>query len=55
MALAYQPYVRAQVGAIFESFGQFSTELQETLNPVSRYCLGISASALPTAPKWNIL
>lgn len=55
LAFAYQPYVRAQVGAIFESLGQLRTDLLETLNPISRYHLGISPAALWTAPNWNIV
>lgn len=55
LSFAYQPHVRALVGAIFESIGLFSSELKETLNPVSRYKLGISSSVLSTAPNWNIV
>lgn len=55
LAFAYQPYVRAQVGAIFESLGLPAEELQKTLNPVSRYKLCINAESLPTIKNWNII
>lgn len=52
---AYKPYVRAQLGAIFEFLNIPIGDLMETLNPVSRYKLGISASVLPTVKNWNII
>ncbi len=52
---AYKPYVRAQLGAIFEYLGYPFEGLQEALNPTSRYNLNISPEALPTTPNWNIV
>lgn len=52
---AYKPYVKAQLGAIMEYLGNHCGELLQTLNPVSRYKIGINPSVLPTAPKWNIV
>lgn len=52
---SYKPYVRAQLGAIFENLGLPTTSLQEGLNPVTYYKIGINPSALPTVSKWNIL
>ncbi len=52
---AYKPYVKAQLGAIFENSGFPIYDLLEELNPVSRYKLGISSSVLPTTIKWNIV
>ena len=52
---AYKPYVKAQLGAIMEYLGNPCGELLQTLNPVSRYKIGITPSVLPTAPKWNIV
>ncbi len=55
LSKAYQPYVRAQVGAIYDFLEVPTSDLQNTINPGSRYRLGITSSALPTARNWNIL
>ncbi len=56
LGLAYQPYVRALLGAMMEKTeGKVRAELEETLNPVSRYNVGISSTALSTATNWNIV
>ena len=52
---AYKPYVRAQLGAILEYLDFPVEDLLETLNPVSRYKLGISSTILPTTKNWNIV
>lgn len=52
---AYKPYVRAQVGAIYDFLNFPAGDLPETLNPVSRYKLGISPTVLPTIKNWNII
>lgn len=52
---AYKPYVRAQLGAIFEYLDFPVEDLLETLNPVTRYKLGISPTVLPTIKNWNIV
>ncbi len=51
---AYKPYVRAQLGAIYEYLGYPFGDLQEGLNPTTRYPLGISLTILPTTKNWNI-
>ncbi len=55
LALKYRPYVRALTGAILEYLGCPFFDLQESLNPLSRYHLDISESILPTSTKWNIV
>lgn len=55
LAMKYRPYVRALTGAILEHLGCPFFDLQESLNPLSRYHLDISASVLPTSTKWNIV
>ncbi|MCD8203227.1 MAG: DUF6088 family protein [Prevotella sp.] len=52
---AYKPYVRAQLGAIFDYLGFPTYDYIETLNPLSRYKLGISSTVLPTTKNWNIV
>ncbi len=52
---AYKPYVRAQLGAVYECLGYPFEDLLEALNPTSRYKLGISIDALPTTTNWNII
>ena len=52
---AYKPYVRAQLGAILEYLDFPVEDKLETLNPVSRYKLGISSTILPTTKNWNIV
>ncbi|MCD7710444.1 MAG: DUF6088 family protein [Porphyromonadaceae bacterium] len=52
---AYKPYVKAQLGAIFEYLGYPFYDLQEMLNPVSHYRLGITSAVLPTSSHWNII
>ncbi len=54
LSMAYRPYVRAQLGAMFESAGLQTGGLRESLNPATRYNLGISPSCLPAARDWNI-
>ncbi len=55
LALNYQPFVRAQTGAILELLGEDFNKLQESLNPISRYNLGIKESTLSTVKNWNIV
>lgn len=55
LAMKYRPYVRALTGAILEYLCCPFFDLQESLNPLSRYHLDISASVLPTSTKWNIV
>jgi predicted transcriptional regulator of viral defense system len=56
LATQYNPATKALVGAIIEYY--FTdidvTELWKSLNPLTKYKIGISVSILPTIPKWNI-
>lgn len=53
-ALNYSPAVRALTGALLERIGCDSARIKETLNPFTKYSLGISASTLPNKSNWNI-
>ncbi len=55
-ALAYPPRVRAFLGALLENLNKKRNldVLEESLNPLSEYKLGISKDILPTVEKWNI-
>ena len=55
LAKAYQPYVRALLGAIMECVEGSCDELLITLNPVTVFKIGITSSALSTAKNWNIV
>ena len=55
LSLAYTPYVRALLGAIYEDLG-FDTEIiSKTLNGVTSYKLPISDKALSNKRNWNIV
>ena len=56
ITLSYPPRVRAFLGALLEYVGKKTTlnPLDESLNPLSEYKLGITKEILPTAEKWNI-
>ncbi len=56
IALAYPPRVRAFLGALLESIdSDINTKnLDDSLNPLSEYRLGITKEILPTIKKWNI-
>ena len=56
IALSYPPRVRAFLGALLEYSGKKINlnDLEESLNPLSEYKLGISKDILPTIEKWNI-
>ena len=55
-ALKYPPRTRAFLGALLESITQDTdlTPLEQSLNPLTNYVLGIPSELLPTAQKWNI-
>lgn len=55
LALEYTPYVRAVLGAIFESLGKEVPLLRKSLNGLTNYKLPISEEALPTKRNWNIV
>ena len=56
IALSYPPRGRAFLGALLEYVGKKIplNSLDESLNPLSEYKLGITKEKLPTALKWNI-
>ena len=56
IALSYPPRVRAFLGALLEYVGKKINlnNLDESLNPLSEYKLGITKGILPTVEKWNI-
>lgn len=53
-AIHYPPAVRALSGAILESIGCESARIRETLNPFTKYALGVLESQLPNKSNWNI-
>lgn len=53
-ALNYPPSVRALTGALLESIGCDSARIKESLNPFTKYSLGISGSLLPNKSNWSI-
>jgi hypothetical protein len=56
IALEYPPRVRAFLGALLENIDtKTDTEsLEDSLNPLSEYKLGLTKDILPTVEKWNI-
>ncbi|HED06713.1 MAG TPA: hypothetical protein ENI57_01195 [Ignavibacteria bacterium] len=56
IALEYPPRVRAFLGALLENIDQKinTKSLDDSLNPLSEYRLGITKEILPTVEKWKI-
>ncbi|MBZ5857544.1 DUF6088 family protein [Flavihumibacter profundi] len=56
LSLQYNPATRAVLGAILEcnSPSVNVSELRKTLNPVTKYKIGISQEGLPNLSNWNI-
>jgi hypothetical protein len=58
-ALEYPPRVRALLGAIIENIfrnKEFDVlPLKKSLNPSTRFKLGIKNTDLPTSQNWNII
>lgn len=55
LSLAYTPYVRALLGAIYESMG-FNTEIiRKSMNGVTCYKLPVSNNVLSNKKNWNIV
>lgn len=51
----YKPMVRAVLGAILEQLGNpLFQNLKQTLNPLTKYNIGIEASSLPNIESWRI-
>ena len=55
LSLAYTPYVRALLGAIYESVGLVTEVISKTLNGVTSYKLPISDKVLSNKRNWNII
>ncbi|WP_207436108.1 type IV toxin-antitoxin system AbiEi family antitoxin domain-containing protein [Sabulibacter ruber] len=57
LALAYNPATRALLGALLEQLGyrQEVDKLRESLNPLTKYKLGIGTSILPNGKDWDII
>lgn len=55
-SLSYPPRVRALLGAILEYMNNTinTEELKHTLNPLTKFKLGLNESVLPTINDWNI-
>jgi len=55
LALKYPPRVRAFLGALLEKTDKGETEIiKESLNPITKFQLGLSPKELPGSSKWNI-
>ena len=56
-AMKYTPRTRALVGAILKEIGLWEKSyiLKESLNPITKYKIGISIDNLPTKNYWNII
>jgi len=56
LAMQYNAATRALTGAIFEKYVPELQvrELKQSLNPLTRYMIGISKELLPNQPNWNI-
>lgn len=54
-ALKYSASTRALTGAIIENTLGKSTELKSSLNPFTKYNIGVSKSILPNKSNWNIV
>lgn len=55
LSLAYTPYVRALLGAIYENMGLDTQMISSTLNGVTSYKLPISEKVLSNKRNWNII
>lgn len=57
MLIKYErPYVRAIVGSILENIGsKKAMDVKATLNPLSKYKIGIDSAILPNKERWGII
>jgi hypothetical protein len=57
MLLNYErPYVRAILGSILENLGsKRAMDVRATLNPLSKYKIGIDSAILPNKERWGII
>jgi hypothetical protein len=56
LALNYSPATRALLGALLDKVGdeELTGKLQNSLNPITNYKLGITRENLSTIEKWNL-
>lgn len=50
----YPPSTRALLGAILENKGIVAEEIKKSLNPLSKFSMGINTEFLPNQANWNI-
>mgnify|MGYP006916057793 CR=1 FL=1 len=57
LALKYPPQTRALLGAMMELIGstELAGKLQQTLNPMTIYKIGVTDDILPNHKNWNIV
>lgn len=55
LAMAYAPYVRALLGAIYEHLSLPYQQLKQSLNGTTNYRIPISSNVLPTKSNWRII
>lgn len=55
LASSYSPSTRALLGAMLESIGYDVSILKSSINPLSRYNIGISLNTLSNKSDWHIL
>ena len=55
LAMAYAPYVRALLGAMYEQIDLPCQQLKLSLNGTTNYRIPISNNVLPTKSKWRII
>jgi hypothetical protein len=56
-AMKYTPRTRALTGAVLKGIGLWEQSflLKETLNPTTKYKIGITIDTLPSKKYWNII
>ena len=55
LAMAYAPYVRALLGAMYEQLDLPYQPLKQSLNGTTNYRIPISTTVLPTKSNWRII
>ena len=57
LALKYPPATRALLGALLDQIGrnELTNALQKSLNPITKYKIGVESKTLDTLEKWNIV
>lgn len=54
LAILYSPSTRALLGAMLEQKGYTSSDLKASINPFTKYKIGISEDIMPNKSNWNI-